>query len=179
MEKKIILHLCADIGSDSEPYKKAGYDVRCIGKSIGVENYHPPENVYGIIANPPCTHFSGSGARWWKDKGDKAIIEGLIPVMNCLRIIAECKPVFWVLENPVGRLKNYIGGPVAYYQPYEYGDTYSKKTCLWGIFNMPVKFPVVPTEKDKIWKLPPSANRGELRSICSEKFAQAFFEANK
>ena len=56
---KIILHLCADTGSDSSPYQDAGYDVRCIGKAIGVENFHPPENVYGIIANPPCLrgHF--------------------------------------------------------------------------------------------------------------------------
>jgi len=41
-EDKIILHLCADIGSDSKPYKDAGYDVRMIGKDIGVENYKPP-----------------------------------------------------------------------------------------------------------------------------------------
>lgn len=40
---KIILHLCADIGSDSKPYRDAGYDVRLIGKEIGVENYYPPQ----------------------------------------------------------------------------------------------------------------------------------------
>lgn len=52
---KIILHLCADTGSDSKPYKDAGYDVRLIGSDIGVENFNPPKNVYGIIANPVCT----------------------------------------------------------------------------------------------------------------------------
>jgi len=56
--KKIILHLCADVGSDSKPYQDVGYDVRLVGRSIGVENYHPFENVYGIIANPVCTEFS-------------------------------------------------------------------------------------------------------------------------
>lgn len=55
---KIILHLCADIGSDSKPYQDVGYDVRLIGKDIGVENYHPPKDVYGVIANPICIHFS-------------------------------------------------------------------------------------------------------------------------
>ena len=55
---KIILHLCADVGSDSIYYQRNGYDVRCVGRKIGVENYHPPKGVYGIIANPPCTHFS-------------------------------------------------------------------------------------------------------------------------
>lgn len=39
---KIILHLCAKEGSDSKPYRDAGYDVRIIGEDIGVENYIPP-----------------------------------------------------------------------------------------------------------------------------------------
>lgn len=55
---KTILHLCADIGSDSKPYKDAGYDVHLIGKELNVHKYDPPENVYGIIANPVCTEFS-------------------------------------------------------------------------------------------------------------------------
>lgn len=41
-KEKIILHLCAKHGSDSIPYKEAGYDVRIIGEEIGVENYNPP-----------------------------------------------------------------------------------------------------------------------------------------
>ena len=56
---KIILHLCADIGSDTKKYKDAGYKVICIGKEYGVENLRIKEtglsNVYGIIANPVCT----------------------------------------------------------------------------------------------------------------------------
>ena len=55
---KTILHLCADRGSDSKPYRDAGYEVICVGQKIGVENYHPPKGVYGVIANPPCTMFS-------------------------------------------------------------------------------------------------------------------------
>ena len=55
---KTILHLCADIGSDSKPYLDNGYNVIRVGKEIGVENFTPPEDVYGIIANPPCTEFS-------------------------------------------------------------------------------------------------------------------------
>ena len=48
--KKTILHLCADLGSDSRYYQLDNdYEVIKIGKEIGVENYHPPKNVYGII----------------------------------------------------------------------------------------------------------------------------------
>ena len=66
--KKIILHLCADIGSDTRYYQlDNNYEVIKIGKDIGVENYNPPDNVYGIIANPVCTEFSiakGFPYRW-------------------------------------------------------------------------------------------------------------------
>jgi hypothetical protein len=85
---KIILHLCAcEFGSDSKPYRDAGYDVRSITKDIGVENYHPPENVYGIIANPPCTKFSR--AAWQIKKADRDFKEGMRLVKECLRIIWE------------------------------------------------------------------------------------------
>src|SRR3990167_7334939 len=106
--KKIILHLFADIGSDSKPYRDAGYDVRCIGKDIGVENYHPPKNVYGIISNPPCTMFSIARTN---AKTPRDIEQGLFTVKNCLRIIWESQSFmiakhvphrlkFWTIENP-------------------------------------------------------------------------------
>ena len=57
--KKVILHLCADIGSDSRYYQLSDdYHVIMIGEKIGVENYTPPNNIHGIIANPVCTEFS-------------------------------------------------------------------------------------------------------------------------
>src|SRR3990167_1930677 len=175
---KLILHLCADIGSDSQPYRDAGYEVICVGEKQDVRRFIPPPAVYGIIANPPCTHLSGSGARWWATKGESALLEAMSIVDACIRVVYVCKPKFWVLENPVGRLNRFLGKPVSTYQPYEYGDTYSKRTCLWGEFTMPKKTPVKPTEKDKIWNMPPSPERSNMRSICSKKFAQAFFEAN-
>ena len=59
MTKKIILHLCADTGSDTKPYQDdPSYDVRLIGSDIGVENYHVTEPIYGIVANPVCLEFS-------------------------------------------------------------------------------------------------------------------------
>lgn len=107
--KKIILHLCADIGSDSKPYKDAGYDVRLVGRDIGVENYHPPANVYGIIANPVCLEFSTARSNG-KARNPE---QGMALVKECQRIISECNPVFWVIENPAtGALRNYLGTPL-------------------------------------------------------------------
>ena len=85
---KVILHLCADMGSDSQPYRDAGYEVICVGKDIGVENYHPPQGVYGIIANPPCTMFSIART---KAKTPRDLRQGMVAVQHCLRIIWECQ----------------------------------------------------------------------------------------
>lgn len=199
---KTILHLCADIGSDTKPYADAGYTVIKVGKDIGVENYNPPENVYGVIANPVCTHFSI--AQGFHKTGD--IEEGLKLVCACQRIIAQCNPEFWVIENPAsGRLKNFLGTPKMVYEPWEFGSPWTKKTALWGKFNIPKKiyskWADVP-KNEKLYIRPGRKKPGmaflhksaakyipefsdfnveddmSFRSLCSQGFARAFFEAN-
>lgn len=145
---KIILHLCAsEFGSDTLPYREANYDVRLITRDIGVENYHPPANVYGIIANPPCTMFSI--ARGTNAKKPRDLREGMHLVQECLRIIWECMydtPLnsftpslkFWAIENPgTGMLRYFLGKPMFEYTPTEFGDNWTKRTALWGHFCPP------------------------------------------
>jgi hypothetical protein len=78
-----------------------------------------------------------------------------------------------------GRLRNFIGPPVMYFNPCDYGDPWTKKTCLWGNFNKPKKNPVKPVEGSKIHLMSPSKDRTMLRSITPPGFAKAFYEANK
>lgn len=124
---KIILDLCGGTGSWSKPYKEAGYDVRIItmpecdarlfpskrstlpripSEFVSIEDY---ENVHGILAAPVCTVFSGSGA--CRKRSDSEMIEGLSLVDACLRIVHTLNPVWWCLENPVGKLRKWIGEP--------------------------------------------------------------------
>ena len=204
-EDKIILDLCGGKGSWSKPYKENGYDVRVIDPQEWLEDDYgtgdvrlfkkPKEIIYGILAAPPCTQFSGSGARHWKKKGKEPLLEGLSVVDACLRIVLTTDPTFWVLENQVGRLKHYIGDAKCTFQPYEYGDAYSKRTCLWGNFNIPEPTDVV--EPDMVefiskkgvkkrmsknyyesFKLPVN-ERARLRSMTPQGFAKAFYKANK
>lgn len=184
MEEKIILDLCGGTGAWSMPYKKAGYDVRLITLD-DYDNHDvrlfkkPEERIFGILAAPPCDHLASSGAKWWEGKGNDCLLDALSIVDACLRIIMVCKPIFWALENPVGRLVHYLGKPVIYFHPYEFGDPYTKKTCLWGKFNPPDKKPVKPELKSKIHYMPPSPQRGLLRSVTPQGFAKAFFEVNQ
>ena len=176
----IILDLCGGTGAWSAPYKEAGYDVRVITLPEYDVRLHGLIDgpVWGILAAPPCTHLAGSGARWWKDKGEGALLENLSIVDACLRFVLTTRPQWWCLENPVGRLVHYLGKPKMYFDPCDYGDPYTKKTCLWGDFNEPVKNPVEPTEGSKIHKIWGDGEGKVLRSITPPGFAQAFFEAN-
>jgi hypothetical protein len=197
-----ILHLCADIGSDSRYYKDAGFNVIRIGKNIGVENYQPPKNVYGVIANPVCTEFSIATGFHKQGNHEK----GLILVKHCQRIIAECNPVFWVIENPAsGHLKDYLGKPRFIYEPWQFGSPWTKKTALWGNFNIPEivykKWEDVP-KNEKLYIRPGRKKPGmaflhyhaknhirefdcfnieddmSFRSLCSQNFAREFFRVN-
>jgi len=137
---KTILHLCADIGSDSRFYQlDDNYEVIKIGKDIGVENwkswpYSMIGPIHGIIANPVCTEFqtiNGYGK-------ENDVESGMFLVNHCLDIIEATQPKWWVLENPArGTLRKFIGEPVAVYQPWQYGSPWTKQTALWGKFAMP------------------------------------------
>lgn len=200
---KTILHLCADTGSDSKIYQENGYNVILVGSKVGVENFHPPKDVYGIIANPVCTEFSVAQGR--QKEGDYK--KGMFLVSECMRIINACTPTFWVIENPsTGRLKDFIGPPVMSYEPWHYGSPWTKRTSLWGKFNPPTRLYSKWEDVPKIPELPTYQGRGkpslaklhknhkrlirefdcfkvdsdmEFRSLCSQKFAQAFYQANR
>jgi len=185
---KIILDLCGGTGSWSKPYKEAGYDVRLITlPEYDVRLYQPPENVYGILAAPPCTMFSLARTR---AKGPRNLKEGMECVRACLDIIWKCMEIkqetkkktlplkFWALENPYyGFLKNFLGKPAFIFDPWEFGDGYQKKTALWGHFNEPKKNPIPMTEKMKklaktnsyLHTMKPSTNRGKPPSIWNKK----------
>lgn len=205
MNKKIILHLCADIGSDSYIWAQNGYDVRLVGKDIGVQNFHPPSGVYGVIANPVCSEFSRVNTTRKRDPSGS----GMFLVNECLRIIKECGPLkFWCIENPAtGDLKKFLGPPKFTYEPWEFGSPWTKRTALWGEFKIPHKIysefsdvglnpnlwvrkgrkpSLVWLHKSAIKHIPEFApfvdkvkDDMSLRSLCSQNFAKAFFEANK
>ena len=201
---KTILHLCADIGSDSYPYQiDPEYNVILVGKDIGVENYTPPDDVHGIIANPVCREFSAVGGF------DKMTDEPDLTVLNhCQRIIREANPAWWVIENPYnGSMKKHLGEPVCSYEPWMYGSPWTKRTALWGKFRMPMpkythwgqlpstidmwvrpgrkKPTLVYQHKSAIHNIPefnPFVDKVDsdnaFRSLCSQGFARAFKEAN-
>ena len=195
---KIILDLCGGTGSWSRPYKEHGYDVRLITLPyFDVRDYNPPDNVYGVLAAPPCTHFSLAGAQYWKYKDDNGYTaDALSIVYACLDIIKIAAPKFWALENPKGRLTKWLGRPTMIFNQSEFGAPYLKPTYLWGFFNtLIVRGPYTPKnllrplqelKLSELYQLPADYNlnidhnkRAAQRSIYPPAFADAFFQANQ
>ena len=154
---KIILDLCGGTGAWSNPYKNAGYDVRVITlPDYDVSTYNPPDNVYGILAAPPCLEFSlaRNGINNHMTEAPKRDFErGLVIVNHCLRIVSVSSPAFWALENPCGMLSRFLGKPAFTFQLWQFGDLWTKRTALWGAFNKPK--PLFKTQEDCLKQIDP------------------------
>lgn len=197
-----ILSLCDYTGNMVRPWLEAGHEavivdlqhptgthteglLTRVGASI--LEYVPRGHFDAVFAFPPCTHLAASGARWWKAKGPEALTEALALVEACRRIVAATGTACWMLENPIGRLATHWRKADYIFHPFEYGgylnpggDRYTKATCLWTgpDFRMPPTRPVEPTDGSKMHRLPPSADRQNLRSATPMGFSRAVFEAN-
>ncbi len=143
--------------------------------------------VDGILAAPPCTDFAVSGAQYWKAKdADGRTARSTEVVLQVLRIVDFCKPDWWALENPVGRLANLLPqlGKPWYFQPWWYGDPWTKKTGLFGYFNRALpRNEVTPrrvcSQGSWVQQLGGKSERTkEKRSATPPGFARAFFLAN-
>lgn len=195
---KIILDLCGGTGAWSKPYKEAGYDVRLITlPEYDVCTYEPPENVYGILAAPPCTEFSIA-----KNGRPRNLVEAMRIVEACLDIIWHCRLegslIFWALENPKGYMRQFLGIPKFTFEQWQYAAPGIKPTDVWGYFNPPkpkikerpenlvVKYkdqhshgrllavPHCPEEYQSL-----SLDRAAIRAITPPGFARAFYESNR
>jgi len=189
---KIILDLCGGSRAWSRPYTDNGYTVYNVTlPHYDVTDYIPLENVYGILAAPPCTMFSLARTRAKTPRNFKI---GMELVIACLNIIWNCryknKLAFWCLENPMGYLRQFLGLPVLTFDPCDYGDYYTKKTDLWGYYNIPKKTPVKLNEEQLCLcsqnnrKLPSisditGSKQSARRAITPPGFSKAFYEANK
>ncbi len=209
----VVLSLCDKTGNMVAPWAEAGYRCYCVDiqHPPGVTELAPnvfavgadlrtwdaselPESPVIVFAFPPCTHLAGSGARWWAQKGDAALQEGLELVRLC-RETAERFDCPWMLENPVGRLATHWRKADFMFDPCDYGgyltpagEAYRKRTCLWtgGGFKMPAPKPVKPEGRrpgqPNAWYSKvggKSQATKNYRSQTARGFARAVWEANR
>ena len=88
-----------------------------------------------MIAHPPCTYLSNAGIGWFNEEkyGEKARQRKRLRIeaYNFVMELANTNIQKIAIENPVGWLNSHFRKPDQIIQPYFFGDTESKRTCLW------------------------------------------------
>lgn len=158
-----------------------------------VRTWRPPEGrrIVFVAVFSPCTDMTVAGARDFAKKGGYMLRDGL-EMFEAGRQAAAWSGAPYYCENPVGVLSSipHIGKPDFYFHPSDYAgylpeadqveEAYTKKTCLWtgNGFVMPDKRPVEPSLGSKMWLMPPSDDRADLRSATPVGFSKAVCLAN-
>jgi len=134
---------------------------------------HFDENWDMMIAFPPCTHLAASGARWFKYKRDEQTAAIAFFNMLTSTYMTGIIPKICI-ENPVGIMSTRFEKPTQIIQPWMFGHGETKATCLW-LKGLPKLKPtnIVEGREQRIHKLPPSKDRGKLRSITYQGIADA------
>lgn len=139
MRRLNILSICTEFGSEVQAFKDRGHNVTTLGivGDVEIKNdirdvhfYHANGYFDFISAHPPCTEFSKANWRLGKCKDrkpDMSIVEA------CFRIVKQCNPNYWLIENPQGCLRHFIGRPQYCIRYGDYGHYCQKPTDLWGV----------------------------------------------
>ena len=122
-----------------------------------------------MVCHPPCRFIAVSGARWMASRPEK--VEAALAFV---RLLLDAPIPRIALENPVSIISTRIRKPDQYVQPWMFGHGETKKTGLW-LKNLPLLLPtdVVDGREQRVWKLPPSADRWKLRSTTYAGLAAA------
>lgn len=207
--EEIMISLCDKSGVMCEPWAEAGYTCYAVDiqhtvrkdviKNVGAGKiiftygdaryWTPPDNkrIIFAFAFPVCTDMAGSGAQDYSNKngipkkGIPQLCDGLLLFNSCYFACKWSGAPFGV-ENPSGVIPTHFRKSDYTFHPWQYGDNYSKLTCLWtgGGFVMPE--PIIKQKpadvEQKIWLMSPGEDRKDKRSETPKGFARAVFYAN-
>lgn len=122
-----------------------------------------------LIAFPPCTHLCSSGARWFAEK--KVQQQMALDFVFCLMAAPIPKIA---IENPVGVISTKLRKPDQIIQPWQFGHSETKTTCLW-LQNLPLLKPtsIVANRTSLVHRMPPGKNRAKRRSRTFDGIADA------
>ena len=124
-----------------------------------------------MIAHPPCTHLSVSGARHFAAKR----LDGRQQTaVSFFMMLAKADIPMIAIENPVCIMSSIWRKADQTIQPWQFGHGETKATCLW-LKSLPMLQPtnIVEGREARIHRMPPSEDRWKLRSATYEGIAEA------
>jgi hypothetical protein len=197
-----ILVACEESQAVTKQFRALGheaYSCDILPESGGHPEWHLQQDVTKllkqqwdlIIAFPPCTYLTVTGNRWFNVEkyGDKALkrIEDRKDAINFFMLFANANADHVAIENPVGIMSTEWRKPNQIINPFQFGDPFEKKTCLWlkGLPELtatnivepaPRKFfesgKSMPAWYAECWHLP-SDERSKMRSKTFPGIAEA------
>ena len=126
-----------------------------------------------MIAHPPCTHLSVSGARHFAAKRNDGRQQTAASFfMRLVRCSGHIPKV--AIENPVCVMSRLWRKPDQIIQPWQFGHGETKATCLWlkGLPNLR-HTNIVEGRENRIHRMPPSESRWKERSKTYAGIAEA------
>lgn len=154
-----VLIACEFSGIVREEFKKLGHDAwSCDLLPTEILGNHYQGNVIDIInddwdlmiAHPPCTYLSNIGAKWLYETkprktntliGEERKLAQIDAIEFFMLLINSNIPKI-AIENPVGIMSTKYRKPDQIINPWQFGDSFDKRTCLW-LKNLPK---LVPTD---------------------------------
>jgi len=149
-ERMKVLIACEESQAVCKEFRRLGHEAYscdiqpCSG---GHPEWHYQQDVFEVIgmgwdmmiAFPPCTFLTVTGARWLynkdKTRNEARWIEQDLAVEFVKKLYYSNIPKI-AIENPVGKLSSLWRKPDQIIQPYYFGDEAQKTTCLW-LKNLP------------------------------------------
>lgn len=127
-----------------------------------------------MIAHPPCTHLSVSGARHFAEKRMDGRQQSAV---SFFMMLAKADIPKIAIENPVCIMSTIFRLPNQIIQPWQFGHGETKSTCLW-LKGLPLLNPtnIVDGRENRIHKMPPSEYRWKERSKTYQGIADAMAE---
>lgn len=133
-----------------------------------------------IIAHPPCTFLANSGVRWLYGEDKQRVTQRWIDLSYARKFFyfiydnPVCKKI--CVENPIPHKHAMLPKWTQTIQPWQFGHTTQKRTCLW-LKGLPELKPtdIIPKEKhtQDIWRMAPSEERKKERSRTFRGIAKA------
>lgn len=140
-----------------------------------------------VIGFPPCTYLTCTGNRWFNVEkyGLKALyrMQYRMEAAEFFMQIISCKCSHVAVENPVGIMSTIYRRPDQIIHPYQHGEPYEKRTCLWlhnlpklkptNVVNPPARQILKSGKTMPVWYSNAKGDRAKIRSKTFPGIARA------
>jgi site-specific DNA-cytosine methylase len=175
-----VLIACEYSGAVRDAFIRGGHDaMSCDLLPTEVHGPHYQGDVRDVldypwdlmIAHPPCTHLSVSGAKHFQVKRMDGRQQAAVSFFMAL---ARSPIPRIAIENPVCIMSSMWRKPDQVIQPWQFGHGETKATCLWlkGLQRL-TPTNVVEGREARVHQMPPGPNRWKERSRTFDGIAAA------